>query len=143
PVRRILVGVDFGAPSLAAVEYARDLARTFQAVVYLVAVVDNVAERLDDVPAPLAGAADLQKAVQDDATKRLAALAAANSVKVEAAVITSNDVAAALLEYANTHEVGLIVLGTHGRSGFADLFMGSVAQQVVRRANCPVLTLRE
>ncbi len=38
--------------------------------------------------------------------------------------------------------IDLIVLGTHGRSGFADLFMGSVAQELVRRADCPVLTMR-
>ena len=35
------------------------------------------------------------------------------------------------------------VAGTHGRSGFADLFMGSVAQQLVRTAHCPVLTVRQ
>ena len=59
------------------------------------------------------------------------------------AVLTSSHAAAALLAYARDMHVDLIVAGTHGRSGFADLFMGSVAQQIVRMAECPVLTLRD
>jgi universal stress protein A len=49
----------------------------------------------------------------------------------------------AIVEFARTHEIDLIVMGTHGRTGVARLLMGSVAESVVRRAECPVLTLRQ
>jgi nucleotide-binding universal stress UspA family protein len=48
----------------------------------------------------------------------------------------------ALLRFADDNDVDLIVMGTHGRTGLKRLFMGSVAETVVRRAHCPVLTYR-
>jgi nucleotide-binding universal stress UspA family protein len=51
--------------------------------------------------------------------------------------------AAVILEYAEEHDIDLIVMGTHGRRGLRHLFMGSIAEEVVRRASCPVITVRE
>ncbi|MEZ4701567.1 MAG: universal stress protein [Rhodothermales bacterium] len=48
----------------------------------------------------------------------------------------------AIVEYARQHDADLIVIGTHGRRGMRRLFMGSVAEEVVREAPCPVLTVR-
>ena len=48
-----------------------------------------------------------------------------------------------LLEYAKDNDIDLIVMGTHGRTGLGRLLMGSVAEAVLRRAHCPVLTLKE
>lgn len=47
-----------------------------------------------------------------------------------------------ILEIAEESKVDLIVLGTHGRSGLGRLLMGSVAEQIVRQATCPVLTVK-
>lgn len=47
-----------------------------------------------------------------------------------------------IVEYANENEIDLIVMGTHGRSGLGRLLMGSVAEAVVRKAECPVLALK-
>lgn len=49
----------------------------------------------------------------------------------------------AIVRFASEQAVDLIVMGTHGRMGFSRALMGSVAEQVVRHANCPVLTLRQ
>ena len=46
-----------------------------------------------------------------------------------------------ILNYAHEHEIDLIVVGTHGHSGLARLLIGSVAEKLVRVANCPVLTV--
>jgi nucleotide-binding universal stress UspA family protein len=46
-----------------------------------------------------------------------------------------------ILDYAGKHEVDLIVMGTHGREGFAHALLGSVAETVVRKATCPVVTV--
>lgn len=48
-----------------------------------------------------------------------------------------------ILEAAERHRAQLIVMGTHGRGGIEDLFLGSVAARIVRKARCPVLTVRE
>ncbi len=52
-------------------------------------------------------------------------------------------VAPVILDYANEHGIDLIVMGTHGRRGLGQLFLGSVAEEIVRRSACPVLTVRE
>lgn len=49
----------------------------------------------------------------------------------------------AILAAAARHQADLIVLGTHGRGGLEHLFLGSVAARVVRKAHCPVMTIRE
>ena len=51
--------------------------------------------------------------------------------------------ARAIVNYARDYAINLIVMGTHGRSGFAHLLLGSVTERVVRTAECPVLTIRE
>jgi nucleotide-binding universal stress UspA family protein len=56
--------------------------------------------------------------------------------------LTEGDPAAEILRQAREIDADLIVMGTHGRTGLARLLMGSVAEQVVRQAPCPVLTVR-
>jgi nucleotide-binding universal stress UspA family protein len=51
--------------------------------------------------------------------------------------------ASLLLDAARRHKAQLIVMGTHGRGGLEHLFLGSVAARVVRKARCPVLTVRQ
>ena len=53
------------------------------------------------------------------------------------------DPATAIVETAEKEDADMIVLGTHGRTGLTRLLMGSVAEAVVRRANCPVLTIKQ
>jgi nucleotide-binding universal stress UspA family protein len=47
-----------------------------------------------------------------------------------------------ILDYAHTHQIDLIVMATHGRTGLAHALIGSVAEKVVRKAPCPVLTIK-
>ena len=58
-------------------------------------------------------------------------------------LLTSDAPATSIVEYAKTHQIDLIVLGTHGRGAVAHLLMGSIAERVVRTAPCPVLTVRQ
>ena len=46
-----------------------------------------------------------------------------------------------IVRYAKEHEIDVVVMGTHGRQGVARAVLGSVAERVVRRASCPVLTV--
>jgi nucleotide-binding universal stress UspA family protein len=59
-----------------------------------------------------------------------------------AVALLARSAAPALLDYAKEHGIDLIVAGTHGRGAIGHLFMGNVAERLVRRAACPVLTVR-
>jgi universal stress protein A len=56
--------------------------------------------------------------------------------------LTMGDPATEIIRVANEENVDMIVMGTHGRTGLSRFFMGSVAEQVIRHAACPVLTYR-
>jgi universal stress protein A len=64
-------------------------------------------------------------------------------VRTAQVVLSSNDPAQAIVDYAVECGADLIVLGTHGRSGVSRMLMGSVAERVVRTAPCPVLTVHD
>jgi len=57
--------------------------------------------------------------------------------------LLSGDPGSELVHFAERENIDLIVMGTHGRTGLTRLLMGSVAEAVVRRAPCPVLTLKQ
>lgn len=134
---RILVPIDFSSPSDAALAYARTLARSSGGTLHLLHVLENDFLRpVVGDPHGLESAAlkQLQARFTDEDHRKLRAVAA---------VERSDDPADEIVSYARTANAGLIVMGTHGRSGVAHLLMGSVAEKVVRTAPCPVLTLRE
>jgi nucleotide-binding universal stress UspA family protein len=80
---------------------------------------------------------------REELTEKLHALVAQEpAVQVEAQLLFSAHPAAEILRVAKRIGADLIVLGTHGRTGLSRLLMGSVAEQVVRRAGCPVVTVK-
>jgi nucleotide-binding universal stress UspA family protein len=72
----------------------------------------------------------------------LKAVVADKGVGVETTVITGRP-PQSIVDYAATEGFDLIVMGTHGRTGLSHAFLGSVAERVVRKAPCPVLTVRD
>ncbi len=143
-LKSILVATDFGETSDAALAYGRELARAFGATLHVLHVADDVYVRLGG-DAYVAVLPDLQKDVEDAARKRLDDLLVDNDASplvVEKAVVTSSATAACIVDYARENNIGLIIVGTHGRGAVAHLLVGSVAERVVRTAPCPVLTVR-
>lgn len=145
PMKRILVPTDFSATSDIAVEYAIDAACRHGASVH-------VLHALEDRPFPTvypdSFAVDFS-ALRREATKQaedhLAAVAqrfASANVKVTNQVVVGHPVQV-ITRAARDRGADLIVMGTHGRTGFAHLMLGSVAERVLRTAPCPVLTVRD
>jgi nucleotide-binding universal stress UspA family protein len=132
----VLVAVDFGEASEAALTYGRNFATQFGARLHAIHVLENrfLRPMLND---PKAVEHATHRQLLDRLTpvdrKRL------NAVAV---VRTSDDPADEIVRYAREQNIDLIVLGTHGRRGVAHLLAGSVAEHVVRAAPCPVLTVR-
>jgi nucleotide-binding universal stress UspA family protein len=143
-LNRILVATDFGEASDAALNYGRDLARTYGATLHVVHVAENVFARYAD-DGSMAFLPQMQSDIENAARKRLEGLVTDEDrtmLHAKPVVLTALSTAEAIVEYAKTHNVDIIVMGTHGRRALAHLLMGSVAERVVRMAPCPVLTVR-
>ncbi len=142
---RILVPTDFEAASEAALGCARDLARKFDARLFLLHVVeDPVAQGVWTPEVYVAASAELRGRLLREATERLSRILTPTDREQFQATIEVRIGAAAdtIAEFAREQQIDLIVMGTHGRRGLAHMFLGSVAERMVRQAPCPVLTVR-
>lgn len=140
----VLVATDFSETSVAALAYGRDLARAFGARLHVLHVAEAISATAGEefFPGDLEG---LQADVVKRAAERLDALLTDHDLtmlRATPAVRPSSDVAGTIIDYAKASHVDVIVVGTHGRTGVSHLFMGSVAEHVVRKAPCPVLVVR-
>lgn len=144
-IKKILVATDFGPASETALSYGRALAELFGAALHVLHVTENVyltaANGYDYASIPPQLQEEIERAAQKQ-TEALLTEEDRRTLHATALSVTHNTPAAAIVEYARTNRSDLIVLGTHGRGAFAHLFMGSVAERVVRTASCPVLTVR-
>ena len=143
-ITRILVPVDLSEPSNRALSYAVELADKFAAKLTILYVVPEPAAVLPDMMMPVPVAPPDDDELTAAGRQSLAELIAAKGLgrlNPDADVRIGNAKDEILAAAKDTH-ADLIVLGTHGRGGLAHLFLGSVAEEVVRAAKCPVLTLR-
>ncbi len=143
-VTRVLVPVDFSEPSEAAIACATTLAQQFGARVDLLHVIDDpmmLGSWEGDLERP-----ERRMVLEDlssSARHRLESQArdlSGRGLDVRIHVRPGRAVPA-ILEMAAEAASDLIIMGTHGRSGVAHLLMGSVAEQIVRAAPCPVLSV--
>ena len=141
-INNILVATDLSSVSTEAIDYGRDLARTFHATLHFLHVLDTT------IPwGGIGGVSfDVDEAhnrIDAEARRRLRALAEATpDLPIVTSVGASTAPAVAIAEYAASEMIDLIVLGTHGRGAIGHLLIGSVAERVMRLAPCPVLTVR-
>jgi nucleotide-binding universal stress UspA family protein len=143
-IDRILVPVDFSAHSEKALRYATTIAKRFSARVELLHVVEDPfvtgawsAEAfVPNIPELLN---DLIKAAKERIHEFKKHLAEHGFV-AETTVVTGQP-ASTIVEYAKAGNFDMIVIGTHGRTGLAHAFLGSVAERVVQKAHCAVLTV--
>jgi nucleotide-binding universal stress UspA family protein len=145
---KILVPVDFGGGSRTAVEHAIGLAERFDAQVTLLHV-HVPPYYVGDVPVTVAGAnpQPLADYIRTQAQSELDALledvrGAHGSVSIQGA-LTGGRVEKEVVRIADEEKYDLVVMGTHGRSGLNHFLLGSVAEQVLRKAPCPVMVVRQ
>ncbi len=139
-IHTILCPVDFSDASKKAIRYAKEFAGNMGASVYLLNVVEPRPMAMDVSLNYVSFEADLEKAAQDDLEvivqefKRV-------GLKAEYGVVIGNP-ADSILENIDMFNVNLVIMGSHGKKGLSRLIMGSVAEVVVRKANCPVLIVK-
>jgi len=143
-LHRILVPTDLSEHACQAAKYAAAFAEKFGAEIYLLHVLQEIAPYQPDavttgppVAPPLekltaAARESLDRFMTDNKLKRLA-------IHQE---VREGTPVEEIVEFAAEKDIDLIILGTHGRGWLAHVLLGSVAEKVVRKAPCPVLTVR-
>jgi len=135
--QKILFPTDFSPSSEPALELATALARDAGAKL-LIAHVEEIplvtggAEFLYSMPEPASH--ELREMLSEVVPTDL-------NVPYEHHLL-AGEAASSIVDFADAEHVDMIVMGTHGRRGLTRLLMGSVAESVIRRANCPVLTVK-
>jgi nucleotide-binding universal stress UspA family protein len=142
--KRICCPIDFSDASRAAMEVAADVARRGGADLVLLHAYPIPGYTFPD--GSVVASPKMMQELADQAQRHLEEwrseaerLVGAPRVTTEKAV---GEPAAEIVSFARANGVDLLVLGTHGRTGLEHALMGSIAERVVRRAHCPVLTVR-
>ena len=140
--KKILAPTDFSEIGTAAVNCAADYALFFDAELHLLNVVEDYSSYYPETTMMAATefTFDMQ-AMKDEAYKQLTEIEIPKASEVVRAVEIGS-APWAILQYAKQNEIDMIVISTHGRTGLKHLFLGSVAEKVVRRAPCLVMTVR-
>lgn len=126
-IRHVLFATDFSASARAAAAHAVLLAQRCEASLHVL----HVARRSGSLASLLQGYDHLAASIELPA-----------GLPAMQAQVQHRSVPEGILEYVRAQDIDLVVMGTRGRSGLRRLAMGSVAEAVLRRAPCPVLTVR-
>ena len=144
-LQQILCPTDFSEFSLCALPYAVDLARQFEARLHCLHVVDEsyqyalgIGESAMPMVVPME---EILQSAQQQITKFVEEHLQEDQARLQAKVMAGRPFVE-IIRYARDNEIDLIVIATHGRGGLASMFLGSVAEKVVRKSPCPVMTIR-
>jgi nucleotide-binding universal stress UspA family protein len=145
-IRRITYATDFSSASLAAFRPALDLARATGAELTILHVLPSPVTLFIEggyVPQEIWDQMEAgQRAQATQEMDRLVKQAVDAGVRTTTAIVAGGIPAREIVRAAEESKTDMLVLGTHGRTGVARLFLGSVAAGVVATASCPVLTVR-
>ncbi|MBE0643573.1 MAG: universal stress protein [Bacteroidetes bacterium] len=142
-ITRIVVPIDFSEYSKKAFRYAIDFAKTFNAEMILVYVVEPIIYPADfsfgQVALP-----SIERELHDRSLEQLNALIQTEVPEgiTARSVIRSGKPFVEIIQLAKEEKAELIIIATHGHSGIEHVLFGSTAEKVVRKAPCPVLSLR-
>jgi nucleotide-binding universal stress UspA family protein len=136
--KNILVPTDFSDCANHALDYACELGKKLDATIHLMHCIGPLAPGIG-----IALTQGMIDSLRESALQGLEKVIAARSgIRFSKPLLVYLDARDGILDAAQTVRPDMIVMGTHGRSGFSRLVLGSVAEHVLRRSPCPVLVLR-
>jgi len=144
-LKTVLVPTDFSDASGSALNYGKAMAGAFGASLHLVHVMEDLMAHAWAAEVYVASMPQLRDEIEKESRQRLSAIFSEEErrhYRVVTALLAGNPFLE-IIRYAKAHDVDLIVMGTHGRGAIAHMLLGSVAEKVVRKSPCPVLTVRE
>jgi nucleotide-binding universal stress UspA family protein len=134
-IDRIFVPYDFSEHAAQAVRYGEALADFYRADLVLVHV-------LQELMVPMEYEVEVPDVDRDAVKARAASALEGVSDRDHRVLVTSGHPARRIVELADENEADLLVIATHGRTGLRRMLLGSVAEQVIRQAPCPVFTVK-
>lgn len=144
PFQRILLPTDFSKNAKSARDYACGLADKFGAQLHVISVVQDAALVLPEtgmfLTVPLPSVHEIVEAAEANLKLVLDPAWASQHDVVLRVVVGTPFVE--IVRYAEEQQMDVIVMGTHGRTGLPHVMLGSVAERVLRKSTCPVLTVR-
>lgn len=143
-LKRVLFATDFSDLAETAQDYACEFAARFGAELHVLHVLQDVMLMMPEPGSAFSLPQNYMLDLKQAAEKTLESIPSAAWCQGKK-VVRATRMGAAFVEivrYAREHDIDLIVIGTHGRGGLKHVLLGSVAERVVRKAACPVLTVR-
>ncbi len=137
-LKKVLVPTDFSAASELALRYGKEMAKTFQAKLYVLHVADDpilfAVTTSDEYRAKAISASNekLEKLVRSSV----------GDVKQVELLSKCGSTASEIVDFAKDEQMDLVVMGSHGHGAMASMLLGNVAEHVVRHSPCPVMTVR-
>jgi nucleotide-binding universal stress UspA family protein len=139
---KILLPIDFSPSSQAALEMGANLAEHFHAKLHLVNVIPFFpTSTLPDFIPEQSFLEEVKTRAQQHLAK-IHAVLTGRGIKTTTSVEVGNDVVGNIMEVVEREHIDLVVISTHGISGWHPLIFGSVAEKLVKLAQCPLLLLR-
>ena len=141
--KQIIAPTDFSEHSLRGLDYAVEIAKKFSSQLKIVYVIEPILQAAD-VAWGTVDFDKLNKAHQDSAEKQLKELVrerVPEGLPVETTIMFGKPFVE-IVQLARADNADLIVMATHGRGAISHLLLGSTAEKVVRKAPCPVLTVK-
>ena len=143
-LKRILVPTDFSETSDVALTYGKALAERFGAALHVLHVIDDTLLTAYASEAFGTSLFAMRDEIEKDSRARLEGVFDTQETQKlgGVAVLRTGQAFAEIVRYALEERIDLIVMGTHGRGPVSHMLLGSVAEKIVRRGPCPVLTVR-
>lgn len=137
-LKNLIFLTDFSEPSEAALPFALSLAREYGATMHALHVLVPEAYLAATPESSIVGIQAQEEYAQAEMARTDSSLA---GVAHEVSVVRGTDVWPVLQQYISAHDADMIVLGTHGRTGAQKMLLGSVAEEVFRQSEIPVMTI--
>jgi nucleotide-binding universal stress UspA family protein len=140
--KTILLPTDFSDESLYALSYAADLARLFNAKLYILHVIYDI-EKASNLHVPHPSITELYEDLKAHAKKNLESFGIdiREDLKDTETVVLRGIPYEEIIKFAQEKNIDLIIIGTLPKSGIERFFVGSTTQRVIRNAPCPVLVV--
>jgi nucleotide-binding universal stress UspA family protein len=142
-IERVLFPTDFSEGSFHALPYAVDITRNNNAKLYILHIIYDIAKATDS-HIPHISADELYSELNEWAIKEIdtCCIEEIRTLPDVEKKVVKGIPYEEIIKFASENEIDIIVMGTYGRAGFERFIFGSTADKVVRRAPCPVLTVR-
>ena len=138
--KKILVPTDFSSQSDKSLDYAVMVANQFGAKIILLHIIEPFPYTTTDA-FMVVDNSEAMRSIAETLIKNQSKTLRQKKISVKTDLIVGNP-AQEIIKKAEREKADLIVMGTHGRTGVEHVLLGSVAEKIVRLANCPVLTIK-